>query len=77
MRIAIVSDIHGNLLALEAVIADLDTIRPDMVLHGGDPVPVAAGPRVGITRNAEPHLRFAWSGEPAVSAPRLRHSENA
>ena len=36
MRIAIVSDIHGNLLALEAVIADLDTIRPDMVLHGGD-----------------------------------------
>jgi DNA-3-methyladenine glycosylase len=48
-----------------------------VVLHGGDPVPVAAGPRVGITRNAEPLLRFAWSGEPAVSAPRLRHSENA
>ena len=36
MRIAVVSDIHGNLLALEAVLADLDKVRPDMVLHGGD-----------------------------------------
>ncbi len=32
---------------------------------------LAAGPRVGITRNADPLLRFAWSGDPAVSAPRL------
>jgi putative phosphoesterase len=36
MRIAIVSDIHGNLPALEAVLADLQEVRPDMVLHGGD-----------------------------------------
>jgi putative phosphoesterase len=36
MRIAIVSDIHGNLPALDAVVADLDTIRPELVLHGGD-----------------------------------------
>lgn len=36
MRIAIVSDIHGNLPALEAVLADLEQIRPDAVLHGGD-----------------------------------------
>jgi putative phosphoesterase len=36
MRIAIVSDIHGNLTALEAVIADLREMSPDMVLHGGD-----------------------------------------
>lgn len=42
-----------------------------VVLPGGDPVPVAVGPRVGITRNADPLLRFAWSGDPAVSAPRL------
>lgn len=36
MRIAIVSDIHGNLTALEAVMADLQTQAPDLVLQGGD-----------------------------------------
>jgi putative phosphoesterase len=36
MRIAIVSDIHGNLTALEAVIADLRETAPDLILHGGD-----------------------------------------
>lgn len=36
MRIAIVSDIHGNLTALEAVIADLRKQAPDLVLQGGD-----------------------------------------
>src|SRR5262245_18635985 len=36
MRIAVVSDIHGNLSALEAVIADLRVISPDLVVHGGD-----------------------------------------
>jgi predicted phosphodiesterase len=36
MRIAIVSDIHGNLTALEAVLADLRQNSPDLILHGGD-----------------------------------------
>jgi putative phosphoesterase len=36
MRVAVVSDIHGNLAALEAVIADLRTQAPDLVLQGGD-----------------------------------------
>jgi putative phosphoesterase len=36
MRIAIVSDIHGNLTALEAVAADLKRVKPDFILHGGD-----------------------------------------
>lgn len=36
MRIAVISDIHGNLTALEAVIADLASVRPDLVVHGGD-----------------------------------------
>lgn len=36
MRVAIVSDIHGNLSAFEAVLADLRQVAPDLVLHGGD-----------------------------------------
>jgi len=36
MRIAIVSDIHGNVTAFEAVLADLFRTSPDLVLHGGD-----------------------------------------
>jgi len=40
MRVAIISDIHGNRLALQAVLADLRQVAPDMVVHGGD---LAAG----------------------------------
>jgi 3',5'-cyclic AMP phosphodiesterase CpdA len=40
MRLAIVSDIHGNLTALEAVIADIERRAVDRVIHGGD---LAAG----------------------------------
>lgn len=36
MRIAIISDIHGNLTALDAVAADLKQQKPDLVFHGGD-----------------------------------------
>ena len=36
MRTAVVSDVHGNLTALEAVIADLRSVAPDVVLQGGD-----------------------------------------
>jgi len=35
-RIAILSDIHGNGTAFDAVLADLRQISPDLVLHGGD-----------------------------------------
>jgi predicted phosphodiesterase len=36
MRIAILSDIHGNRTAFEAVLADLRQTSPDLILHGGD-----------------------------------------
>jgi putative phosphoesterase len=36
MRIAVVSDIHGNLAAFDAVLADIRHASPDLVLHGGD-----------------------------------------
>lgn len=36
MRIAVVSDIHGNRTAFEAILADLRQTSPDLILHGGD-----------------------------------------
>ncbi len=36
MRVAIVSDIHGNRRAFEAVLADLQQVAPDLVVQGGD-----------------------------------------
>ena len=36
MRIAVVSDIHANLTALDAVVDDLQTVGADLVVHGGD-----------------------------------------
>jgi putative phosphoesterase len=36
MRIAILADIHGNLTALDAVLADLRQQKPDVIFHGGD-----------------------------------------
>jgi putative phosphoesterase len=36
VRTAVVSDIHGNLTAFEAVLADVRAMSPDLILHGGD-----------------------------------------
>lgn len=36
MRIALLADIHGNLAALQAVIADLTRLQPDYVVLDGD-----------------------------------------
>jgi predicted phosphodiesterase len=44
MRIAIVSDIHDNLTAFQAVLADLRETSPDLVLHGGDLVSGGSSP---------------------------------
>jgi putative phosphoesterase len=50
MRIAIVSDIHGNLTALEAVLADLRETAPDLVLHGGDLADSGSAPAETVDR---------------------------
>lgn len=36
MRVAVLSDIHGNRTAFEAVLVDLRQTSPDLILHGGD-----------------------------------------
>ena len=41
MRVAVVSDVHGNLPALEAVLAEVEREGVDLVVSGGD---VAMGP---------------------------------
>jgi putative phosphoesterase len=36
MRVAVVTDIHGNRRALQAVVSDLNQTAPDLIVHGGD-----------------------------------------
>lgn len=58
MRIAIVSDIHGNLTAFEAVLADLRRTAPDLILHGGDLPHGGAHPAEIVDRIRE----LGWPG---------------
>lgn len=58
MRVALVSDVHGNLTALEAVIADIERRAPDAVLHGGDLVLMGAEPAEVVDRVRE----LGWPG---------------
>lgn len=83
MRTAIVSDIHGNRRAFQAVLADLRQVAPDLVLHGGDLAAGGAYPAdvidqvrslgwPGVRGNADEML---WSperlAEYAAAQPRL------
>ncbi|HET7855466.1 MAG TPA: metallophosphoesterase family protein [Gaiellaceae bacterium] len=47
MRVAVLSDVHGNATALAAVLAELEDERPDLVVFGGD-----------LTWGAEPEETF-------------------
>jgi predicted phosphodiesterase len=58
MRTAIVSDIHGNLTALEAVIADLRQSSPDLIFHGGDLAHGGSSPAEVVDRIRE----LGWNG---------------
>jgi predicted phosphodiesterase len=58
MRIAIVSDVHGNLVALEAVLAYLEGQRPDLVVHGGDLVLFGPQPEACLDRIRD----LGWPG---------------
>ena len=58
MRIAILSDIHGNRTAFEAVMADLRETAPDLILHGGDLADAGAGPVEIVDRIRD----LGWQG---------------
>ena len=58
MRIAIVSDVHGNRRAFEAVLADLREVAPDLVVHGGDLAAGGSHPAEVVDRIRE----LGWAG---------------
>jgi predicted phosphodiesterase len=58
LRLAIVSDIHGNRTALEAVRADLRQTSPDLILHGGDLADGGAHPAEVV----DSILSLGWQG---------------
>jgi predicted phosphodiesterase len=78
MRIAIVSDIHGNRTAFEAVLADLKQTSPDLILHGGDLADSGASPSEIVDRIRE----LGWAGvvgntdEMLFAPSRCRNSRN-
>ena len=53
MRIAVISDIHGNCLALEAVIADVERHGADRIVCLGDAIQGGAQPRETVARLRE------------------------
>jgi putative phosphoesterase len=86
MRIAIVADVHGNLVALEAVIADLAEQAPDLVVHGGDlafngPRPAECVDRIrelgwpGVLGNMDQALETHRDRHPSVAWARQRVGE--
>jgi putative phosphoesterase len=58
VRTAVVSDVHGNLTALEAVVSDLRRVAPDLVVSGGDLVGSGSSPAEVIDRIRE----LGWPG---------------
>jgi len=58
VRLAVVSDIHGNLAALEAIIADLEVVSPDQVVQAGDVAAIGPRPAEVVDRLRE----LEWPG---------------
>jgi predicted phosphodiesterase len=84
MRLAVVSDVHGSLAALEAVVADLRRAAPDVVVQAGDAAVLGPRPAEVVDRLRElgwPSLvgntdEMLWApgarAEQERRAPRLR-----
>ena len=57
MRYAMLSDIHANVQALDAVLADIDSQDGvDAIYHLGDLVGYASGPNEVVARLRERHI---------------------
>jgi predicted phosphodiesterase len=76
MRVAVLADIHGNLPALDAVLAEAEAAGADVIVLNGDmvtgPMPVQTLERlaglgeraVWVRGNCERELAGAWDGTP-------------
>ena len=72
MRIAAIADIHGNLIALEAVLADIAREKPDLIVDLGDCVSGPLWPRETIELLATlklPTIRGNHDRQVATLAP--------
>src|SRR5215831_15560753 len=58
MRLAVVSDVHGNFAALQAVVEDLERQHVDQVVQGGDLVTTGPRPVEVLDRVRE----LGWAG---------------
>ena len=62
MRIAVIADIHGNVLALEAVLADIGARRVNQTVNLGDIVSGPLWPRETMELLAEMGILTVRSG---------------
>jgi putative phosphoesterase len=80
MKIAILSDVHGNAVALDAVLDDVRRQTPDLIVHGGDlvfngPRPADVVDRVrelgwpGVVGNTDEMLWVGSEVAPPASRP--------
>ncbi len=67
MSLAILSDIHGNLEALDAVLADVDAQKPEAIVCLGDFVGYGASPNECLAR-LRPRIEAAVLGNHDVAA---------
>jgi putative phosphoesterase len=80
MKIAALYDIHGNLPALNALLAELEDVQPDLIVVGGDivsgPMPVQTLERLAqlgtqvqaIRGNGDREVVTTYDGQPLISA---------
>lgn len=70
MRVATRYDVEGNIPALDAVLAELESVRPDAVVFGGD---LLCGARTQFDRRVDGYrivnsgsMGAAWESEPGA-----------
>ncbi len=73
MRCALISDIHGNLPALEAVLADIDTKSFDAIYHLGDLVGYAPWPNEVVEAIASRGIAGVAGNYDSTVAAAYRH----
>ncbi len=63
MKIAIIADIHGNSIALDAVLQDANSLEPDLYIFLGDYVAIGYNPSGVLTRITQYRQCYIREGE--------------